>query len=88
MQDDSVPTSNEVIPEIQTLEVPSEQDEDGVAPTDRSPPLRVRSLRDIYEQCSFALSACEPESVEEAQKHAEWREAMQSEWEAIQKNKT
>ncbi|CAL9012418.1 unnamed protein product [Prunus brigantina] len=49
-----------------------------------SPPLRTRSLNDIYETCNF--SGIEPESFEEAQKHEVWVRAMKDEIRMIEKN--
>ncbi|BBH07457.1 BURP domain-containing protein [Prunus dulcis] len=51
-----------------------------------SPPLRTRSLNDIYETCNF--SGIEPESFEEAQKHEVWVKAMKDEIRMIEKNQT
>ena len=49
-------------------------------------PLRVRSLRDIFESCSFALTIIDPVSFHEAVEKKEWKIAMEDEIAAIQKN--
>ncbi|CAN0920234.1 Retrovirus-related Pol polyprotein from transposon TNT 1-94 [Linum grandiflorum] len=53
-----------------------------------SPPLRVRSLRDIYESSHEAYFSCEPQTFEEAAKDKLWTEAMDTEISMIEKNKT
>lgn len=60
-----------------------------IAPTDSdSPPLKVRSLQDIYESTSLALFACEPQKYEEAIKDQVWIQAMNEEIATINKNQT
>lgn len=49
---------------------------------------RVRSLRDIYETCTFALNIIDPVTYEEAAQHSNWQFAMKEELLAIEKNKT
>ena len=56
--------------------------------TDESPIRRVCSLKEIYETCDFALTVSDPTSYEEAVEKDEWRQAMQDELLAIQRNKT
>ncbi|GKV48447.1 hypothetical protein SLEP1_g55260 [Rubroshorea leprosula] len=51
---------------------------------DDSPILKTKSLEEIYEQCSFIVD--EPSNYAEASKHEEWRNAMQEELTAIEKN--
>lgn len=50
-------------------------------------PERYRRLEDIY-NCSFALTAADPSTFEEASKHEGWMAAMRDEMESIQKNQT
>ena len=51
-----------------------------------SAPRKVRSLRSIYESCSFALHVADPTCFEEAVKDEAWQQAMKEELEAIEKN--
>lgn len=51
-------------------------------------PRKVRSLKNIYETCSFALNISDPITYEEAAKEEVWREAMKDELAAIEKNNT
>ncbi|GKV25633.1 hypothetical protein SLEP1_g35036 [Rubroshorea leprosula] len=53
---------------------------------DDSPILKTKSLEEIYEQCSFTVD--EPSNYAEASTHEEWRNAMQEELSAIEKNVT
>ncbi|CAL1407138.1 unnamed protein product [Linum trigynum] len=53
-----------------------------------SPPLRTRSLREIYETSHVAYFSCEPQVIEEAAKDEVWNEAMDAEISMIEKNKT
>ena len=53
-----------------------------------SPPLKVRSLREIYESSHVAYFSCEPQTFEEAAKDKVWTEAMDTEISMIEKNKT
>lgn len=48
----------------------------------------MRTLRNIYESCSFALIVIDPENFDEAQQHDEWRNAMKEELQSMEKNKT
>lgn len=52
------------------------------------PPARVRTLREIYENFSFALAVSDPVTYEEAHKIPEWREAMQAELSTIKRKIT
>lgn len=52
------------------------------------PHRKVRSLKSIYESCSFALHVAEPTNYEEAMKNQVWQQAMQEELMAIEKNNT
>jgi len=52
------------------------------------PPVRVKLLREIYENCSFALTASDLVTFEEAEKNPEWRRAMEIELSAIERNNT
>ena len=49
---------------------------------------KVRSLRDIYDSCTFALLATEPSSYEEACGKKEWEMSMKEEIASIEKNDT
>ena len=51
-------------------------------------PLKVKSLREIYESCDFVLIVQDPVTYEEAATKQEWQEAMPEEYAAIQKNNT
>ncbi|GKU88999.1 hypothetical protein SLEP1_g3199 [Rubroshorea leprosula] len=53
---------------------------------DHSPIFKTKSLEEIYEQCSFTID--EPSNYAEPSKHEEWRNAMQEELIAIEKNGT
>lgn len=53
-----------------------------------SPPLRVRSLADVYESCIFVLLAAEPINFEEAQGSKEWHISMKEWIASIEKNNT
>lgn len=67
---------NDVIHGSGVVETEGELGEHAIAPTDDTPPRRVRTLQDVYERCSFALNVADPFTFEEAYKHPEWREAM------------
>ena len=54
----------------------------------RTSSQKVRSLREIYESCDFALALLEPSCFEEANQKEEWRTAMNEEMTAIEKNQT
>ena len=56
--------------------------------TDASPPGKVRSLKYVYESCSFALNVSDPISYEEATKQEVWLNAMKEELTAIERNRT
>lgn len=62
--------------------------ERGEPEIDVSPIQKVRSLRKIYESCSYALTVSDPVSNEEAQKSENWQKAIVEEIQAIQKNGT
>lgn len=51
--------------------------------TKDSTPIRLRTLREIYETCSFELTISDPMSYEEAQENPEWRSSVQDELFAI-----
>ena len=53
-----------------------------------SPPLKVRSLREIYESSHVAYFSCEPQTFEEAAKDKVWTEAIDTKISMIEKNKT
>ena len=53
-----------------------------------TPPRKVRTLKSIYKNCSFALSVAEPTSYEEAAKDEVWRQAMKEELAVIERNNT
>ncbi|XP_039137235.1 uncharacterized protein LOC120274764 [Dioscorea cayenensis subsp. rotundata] len=53
-----------------------------------SPPAKIRTLREIYENCSFVLNVSDPVTYEEAQRIPEWREAMNAELSSINRNHT
>lgn len=52
------------------------------------PSTRYRSLREIYETCSFALSIADPVTYDEATRLQEWQSAMNEEISSIQRNQT
>lgn len=52
------------------------------------PLLNVRALREIYEASVFALLVTDPTTYEDAATRKEWREAMQEEIAAIERNQT
>lgn len=54
---------------------------------DTLPTQKVRTLREIYEGCSFALVVTDPSTYEETIKYSEWREAMNDEIKAIDRKK-
>ena len=56
------------------------------APSDDSPPRKVRLLRDVHESCSFALNVSDPVPYEYAVKLKVWQDAMHEELGAIKKN--
>ena len=56
--------------------------------TSETPPNRVRTLKDLYENCSFALTAADPLTYNEAIGKKEWQTVMEEEIIAIQKNST
>lgn len=58
------------------------------ASVDVSPIPKVRTLREIYDSCSFVLEVTNPGSFDEVQQHEEWRNAMVKEISAIAKSKT
>ena len=51
-----------------------------------TPPRKVKSLRNIYESCSFALNVSDPISCEEATKPEAWLNAMKEELVTNEKN--
>lgn len=51
---------------------------------DSPTPTRYKSLKEIYDTCSFVLNMVDPENYKDAAKEVEWREAMQVEMDAIQ----
>lgn len=51
--------------------------------SEESPPIRVRTLKEIYESCSFALNVSDPTTIEEVQKFPKWKHAIQEELNAI-----
>lgn len=51
-------------------------------------PARYRDLTDIYNACSFALTAVDPTTFEEAVKNEDWVAAIKEKMAAIYKNKT
>ncbi|XP_039132365.1 uncharacterized mitochondrial protein AtMg00820-like [Dioscorea cayenensis subsp. rotundata] len=53
-----------------------------------SPGGKVRSLKDIYERCTFSLNVTDPSTYEKAVKTEVWREAMREELDAIERNNT
>nr|CAD1832706.1 unnamed protein product [Ananas comosus var. bracteatus] len=53
-----------------------------------TPPLKVKSLKEIYETCKFVLMAAEPVCFEEACDKQEWKNTMHEEIAAIEKNQT
>ena len=55
---------------------------------DDSPPGKVRSLKNVYESCSFALNVTDPTSNEEAAKQEVWLNAIKEELIAIERNHT
>ena len=55
---------------------------------DDSPPRKVRSLRNFYDSCTFALMTTKPLSYEEAQDKEEWRNEMKEDIDAIERNET
>ena len=55
---------------------------------EETPVSKVRTLRELYESCSYAFSVMGPVTYEEAATKKEWQEAMKEEIKAIQKNKT
>lgn len=50
--------------------------------------MRYRNLPEIYSSCSFALTAVDPMTYEEAKMNLEWVDAMNKEMEAVCKNQT
>ena len=50
--------------------------------------MGVKSLRDIYGRCSFALTVSDPFYYEDAAVKEEWRQAMKEEMESIRRNQT
>lgn len=52
------------------------------------PPSRVKTLKEIYESCIFALTIADPFTYEEATKEQYWQEAMKVEIASIQRNQT
>lgn len=58
------------------------------ASVDVSPIPKVRTLREIYDSCSFLLEVTNLGSFDEVQQHEEWRNAMVEEISAIAKSKT
>lgn len=55
---------------------------------DASSILKVRTLTELYESCSFALAVTDPILFEVLEKNAVWRQAMQEEIKSIEKNET
>lgn len=55
---------------------------------DDNPPARYRNLTEIYDACSFALTAADPTSFDDAVKNEGWLTAMKEEMEAISRNNT
>ena len=58
------------------------------APSDDSPPRKVRLLRDVYEPCSFALNVSDLVTYEDVVKLKVLQDAMHKELAAIKKNDT
>ena len=101
-QDTQPPSKNEIMENPTTTPTtPNEVDQNpsqGRSPTRDnfrdivtdldSPPLKVRSLREIYESSHVAYFSCEPYTFEEAAKDKVWTEAMDTEISMIEKNKT
>lgn len=46
---------------------------------DRLPTQKVRTLKELYESCSFALAITDPGTYDEVIKSVQWREAMEDE---------
>lgn len=55
---------------------------------DEFPTPKVRTLKELYESCSYALNVTDPSTFEEAVKSEHWRVAMAEEINSIQKNGT
>ncbi|KAI4347833.1 hypothetical protein L6164_008612 [Bauhinia variegata] len=55
---------------------------------EETPPRKVRTLREIYESCAFALMVTDPTTYKEAAETKAWQNAMEEEILAIQRNKT
>lgn len=55
---------------------------------DESPTPKVRTLKELYESCSYALNVTDPSNFEEAEKLEHWRQAMTEKIDSIQKNGT
>lgn len=53
-----------------------------------STPRKFRSVRELYESCTFALLVADPTCYEDAAKNQTWQEAMNEEMSAIRKNET
>ena len=53
-----------------------------------SPPGKVKSLKEVYESCTFALMIAEPTCYEGACRKAEREKSMQEELASIEKNNT
>ena len=53
-----------------------------------TPTRKVKSLREIYESCNFALMVAEPTSFTEASTMEGWNQAMKEEINAIERNRT
>ncbi|KAK2967442.1 hypothetical protein RJ640_022374 [Escallonia rubra] len=90
------PTENDNVvvdptPTNSTVSSPMTSDSDissSLTSSDETLPRKFRSLREIYETCTFALFASDLTYFEEAVEHEEWCEAMKEEITAIQKNET
>lgn len=59
---------------------------DSSSSTPSSTPIKLKDLSDIYARCNYCV--VEPENFDEAIKEDAWRNAMQEEINAIEKNKT
>ena len=53
---------------------------------DSPPPQKVRSSRDVYDSCTFALMTTEPLSYKKAQDKEEWINTIKEEIDGIERN--